>query len=83
MRSKLLKFEKNMNIFHRNIKFIGEFYRIIADYPMSSGLTRPTFLLKRRSRQTPPVRSEASFFEPEIKRRDAAGTSDALALSHE
>ncbi|MCY4305371.1 MAG: hypothetical protein OXC62_11460, partial [Aestuariivita sp.] len=25
--------EKNMNIFYRNIKFIGEFYRIIADYP--------------------------------------------------
>ena len=38
--------EKNMNIFHRNIKFIGEFYCTTANYPMSGGLIRPTFPLK-------------------------------------
>ena len=54
--------ETNVNFFHHHIKLVEEFDHSTADYPMSSGLNRPTFLLKRRSTRTPPVRSEACFF---------------------
>ncbi|MCY4305579.1 MAG: hypothetical protein OXC62_12515 [Aestuariivita sp.] len=72
-----------MNFFHHHIKLVEKFDHTTADCPTASGLNRPTFLLKQRSRQTPPVRSEACFFELIIKRRDVAGASDALAPSHE
>ncbi|MCY4305613.1 MAG: hypothetical protein OXC62_12685 [Aestuariivita sp.] len=72
-----------MNIFHHHIKLVEKFDHSTANCPTASGLNRPTFPPKRRSRQTPPVRSEAYFFEPVIKRRDVAGASDALAPSHE